>query len=318
MSSWEQRRSGGRAWQLAGIGIAVTGMLLLSAKPILIKLAYEEQATAGAVLVLRMLFSLPFNILVLIVALRRRQVLPSWRDVVPAVLIGVLAYYVAYYLDLLGLELITAQLERLILFCYPTVVVITTAVIRRKMPRLQILLALALTYLGLLLLFGRDVQVGGRDTVIGSAFVFAGAVIFAVGIVASRPVIAKLGSLLFTSLAMLAASGAMMVHVALTAGETHLSEMTSSAVWIILWMTIFTTVLPSFLFSEAVARFGPEPASVIFGAGPIVTSVLAVVVLGEPFTWFHLGGIGLAIVGVIFLNLAETRTRADAAPPPDG
>lgn len=284
-----------------GIALAVVGTLLFSLKPVLIKLAYAEHAAADTVLALRMLFSLPVYLVIGGIALRRKGSRVAPRDIAMAGLVGVFGYYLASYFDLLGLERISAQLERLILFSYPTLVVAATAVLARRMPGGRTLLALGVAYAGLNLLFGRDLRIGGVETAVGAAFVFAATATFAGYLIASRPVIARLGSLLFTSVAMIAASAAIVAHVTVLKGLPGFAA-TGTAVWLILAIAIFSTVLPSFMISEAIARLGPAPTSIVGGIGPVVTSVAAVFVLGEAFTMFHLGGLTLAITGIVLLT----------------
>lgn len=289
-----------------GFACAIVGTLLFSAKPILIKLAYDEQATATTVLALRMAFSLPVYLVVGAIALRRHRPALTPGPVVCSAAIGILGYYGAPYLDLLGLERITAQLERLILFSYPTLVVVATAVIARTMPGVRVVAALALTYAGLLLLFGRDFGIGGRDVAIGAAMVFGAGAMFAGYVVAGRLLIDRLGSMLFTSIAMIGASVAIIIHVSLAGGFGGI-EATPRAVWLIFVIAIPATVVPSYLIAEAIGRIGPSPASIVGGTGPMATSFVAVLVLGEAFTAFHLAGLALAVCGIVLLTTAPSR-----------
>ena len=290
--------------RVGGFVLALAGTALFSMKPVLIKLAFAEGASAETVMALRMGFSLPFYLIVGVIAVRMRPRNVSGRDVLHAAAIGILGYYVASYLDLLGLELISAQLERLILFSYPTFVVIVTAIIAGRWVDWRTIVALLLTYAGLLLLFGRDVGVDGPGTVRGSLLVLCASAVFAAYVMLSKPVIARLGSRLFTCIAMVAASAAISLHVGFSQGFGSV-ETTSMALTLIFVIAVFATVLPSFMISEAIARIGPPPTSIIGSIGPMATSVAAVFVLGEAFTHFHVGGLGLAVAGVLLLTTSR-------------
>lgn len=292
--------------RLVGIVCAISGTILFSLKPVLVKMAYAAGADVDSVMLLRMAFSLPFFALIGIVAVHQRPRSVRFRDVATAVGIGVLFYYGAFYLDLRGLEHISAQLERLILFSYPAMVVMITAFLVRQWVERRILLALALSYAGLLVLFVHDLQFGGEDIILGAALVFAAAVISAVYVVAAKPVITRMGSRLFVCIATLAASVAIFVHVAAGNKLTAVVNVPADAVWIILVMTVTVTVAPAFLVTEAIARLGPSPTSIIGAIGPLATSMVAVAFLGEAFTFYHLGGLGLAVLGATILS----RSRA--------
>ena len=302
--SFDQVRQTADGRRIGGFVLALAGTALFSMKPVLIKLAFAEGASAETVMALRMGFSLPFYLIVGAIAVRMRPRNVSGRDVFHAAVIGMLGYYVASYLDLLGLELISAQLERLILFSYPTFVVIATAVIAGRWVDWRTILALLLTYAGLLLLFGRDVSIDGAGTVKGSMLVLCASAVFAAYVMLSKPVIARLGSRLFTCIAMVAASAAISLHVGLGQGLASI-DTTSTAVGLIFVIAVFATVLPSFMISEAIARIGPPPTSIIGSIGPMATSVAAVLLLGEAFTPFHVGGLALAVAGVLLLTTSR-------------
>ncbi len=300
----EQTRHAADSHRLGGFALALAGTALFSMKPVLIKLAFAEGASAETVMALRMGFSLPFYLVVGVIAVRMRPRNVTGRDVLHATVIGILGYYIASYLDLLGLELISAQLERLILFSYPTFVVVATAIIARRWIDWRTILALMLTYAGLLLLFGRDASIGGSETVRGSLLVLCASAVFAGYVMLSKPVIARMGSRLFTCIAMVAASAAISLHVGFSQGIGSI-DTTSTGVGLIFVIAVFATVLPSFMISEAIARIGPPPTSIIGSIGPMVTSVAAVFVLGEAFTRYHIAGLGLAVAGVLLLTMAR-------------
>jgi drug/metabolite transporter (DMT)-like permease len=128
----------------------------------------------------------------------------------------------------------------------------------------------------------------------------------------SKKHIDRLGSLLFTCISMASATFATLVHSGLVLSFVELggSDINSSdfnnSQWefsyelmaIILLLTFAATVIPSFMISEAVKRIGATNAALTGTVGPIMTSIMAVVILGEIFTFYHGLGMILVILGV--------------------
>ncbi|MEX6725343.1 DMT family transporter [Parapedomonas caeni] len=290
-----------RAYRL-GLLMAMAGTLMLSLKPVLIKIAFAEGASADAVLAYRMLLSLPVFLLVGVHAWRRLEVKPAVRDLVPAMGVGVVGYYVASYLDVVGLQYVSAQLERLTLFTYPGIVVLASAALGRQRIAGRTLLALLLTYGGLLVLFGGDVRAeGSRDVVRGTLLVLASAVAYAIYLMLSGRQIARLGSALFTAVGMSAACVMMIGHIALIDGPAGFVIGATPLAWVAL-VALFSTILPVFLVSAAIGRVGAPVASVVGCSGPVATSLVAVAVLGEPFGPLHAAGLALASAGMLLLG----------------
>jgi drug/metabolite transporter (DMT)-like permease len=298
-----------------GIICAVIGALLFSTKPILIKLAYAEGADAITLLIARMALSLPFYLIIGILALRRRQDPLPPRSAALALGLGVIGYHVASYLDFEGLNHISAQLERMILYIYPTFVAALAWLIHKERPTRRLILALLAAYAGVALVFGHDLSLEGDQVIKGSLLVLASALAFAVYVNGSKGPIATLGPPLFTSIAMIGAIVTLCIQFALTRDVTSaLSSLSADVWWLALVMAIFATVIPSLLVSEGIARLGPSSAAVIGGIGPIATSGFAVLILAEPFTAFHVGGLVLAVFGVSLL--AQTPKPLPGRTPP--
>ena len=214
-----------------------------------------------------------------------------------------LGYYAASYLDLVGLQYVTAQLGRMILYLYPTIVVIWTAVQMRKRPSRRTLFALGLAYLGVLAIFSHDFRVFGDETLRGSFFIVLCAVCFAAYLVLSKPLIEQVGTGLYTSIALLVASAAIVTHYTVTvfagvADFDALHTLSSRAIWICFAIAIFCTVIPTFLTSMALKLVGSSSTSIASMSGPAFTSLIAVLVLQETFTIYHLAGIALIVFGI--------------------
>ena len=292
---------------LIGFLIALAGVGLFSAKPIVVKLMYAEEVGSEVTLALRMAMSAPLYIAI--------GLFGVWRSGAPGLTVnrtlaiigvGLLGYYVASYLDLLGLEYIPAQIERMVIFTYPVFVALIGFILFREKLSLWGWLALALAYLGIASALLGDVQLSGSIDLRGVALCLASAICFAGYIVLSKRLIQAVGAQLFTSIAMTAASVGILVQILVT---DHIGDLAVSETVLGLGVinAVFCTVLPSYLASMAIGRLGGQTFSVIGSAGPVITSVLAVGILGEVFGWFHALGLALVISGIVILQRSQTK-----------
>jgi drug/metabolite transporter (DMT)-like permease len=287
----------------SGFIYGLSGATLFSIKPVLVKLAYAQGIDTVTLMTLRMMIALPFYVAVGLWVLLRRQhsTIDFKNNIVPTMLIGVLGYYLASYFDLLGLTLITAQLERLILFTYPTMVVVLGAVFFHQPVSNKIWVALLLTYTGVASIVAHDMSGLGGKVIDGAALVLVSALCFALFMLLSKAQISQIGSRLFTSIAMSAASIAIISHFCLTQSFDQLI-VSNDVLLIVFGIAFISTVLPSFLISAAISSIGPGQTSLIGSVGPMITALLAVMVLGEEFTRYHALGMTLVIAGVAQLR----------------
>jgi drug/metabolite transporter (DMT)-like permease len=195
---------------------------------------------------------------------------------------------------------ITAQFERLILFTYPTFVALIGYWLFQERLGPAHLAALALTYVGLTVIFVHDLASFGDQVVTGTILVLVCSLAYALYLLWSKAKIARMGSGLFTAISMIAAIPALIVHFSVT---NHIGDLAvpMPVIWYSLGMAVISTVIPSYLFAEAIARIGPAPASVTGGSGPLFTTVLSVWLLGEAFTIWHAGGMALVVAGILVL-----------------
>jgi drug/metabolite transporter (DMT)-like permease len=306
-------RGGMNQSMLKGYLYAGAGAALFSTKAIFIKLAYREEVNASLMLALRMAFALPVFVAVGIYAVNRlrkeSKPLPRarlWRN---AILIGFIGYYLSALLDFEGLVYISAQLERLVLFTYPIFVMFLGFMFFGQRLRLLGLVAAAITYAGLMLVFLIDLPEGGRNTVIGTALVLACAVTFALYQLLAKNIIAAMGSLLFTSAAMTSSAVACLAHhivVSRSLDFTASPRFTAYAAA----TALFATVLPSFFVNAGLARISAQATSMIATFSPILTIALAVAVLGESFTLADAAGSALVIAGVLLYALTDKKQPA--------
>jgi drug/metabolite transporter (DMT)-like permease len=282
--------SSGIYW--AGPLCAVFGVLGFSFKAILVKLAYVHGfVDATTLLALRMLYSAPLFAAMAWWAGRQPHARPlESRDWIALACLGFIGYYFSSLLDFIGLQYIGVSLERLILFIYPTIVVVLSA--------------LLVCYGGIALAFVHDVRVTGdrSGTLLGGALVFASAFTYAAYIVGSTRFIARLGSLRFVAIAMLMSTAFILVQFALTRPLAALAA-PAPIQWISIAMALFSTVLPTWLAAEAIRRLGPNSASLIGSLGPVFTIGLGVLILDEQVNTLQLIGAALVLAGVALVTL---------------
>lgn len=310
----EHDRSATRRW--IGPACAVLGVLGFSVKAILIKLAYAWHPIDGlTLLALRMIFSAPFFAVLAWWATRRAEGTPlravDWRNLL---WLGFIGYYVASLLDFLGLMYITAALERLVLFLYPTMVVLLSALLLGKPITRRSVVALVLSYAGILLVFAHDLAVGGSARALwtGSALVFGSALFYSLYLVHAGGVIERLGPLRFVSWGMLASTGFVLLQFFLTR-DAALLLVPLPVYALSLAMAVFSTVLPTLLIAEAIRRIGANASSLIGSLGPVFTIGLGVVVLDEPVHLVQLAGAALVLLGVTLVTRGPEPRRAAPA-----
>lgn len=285
----------------AGILLALAGCILFSLKPILIKIAYQYGGDATSIMALRAISSLPLFVVIFIILCRtasnRAKVS---RHGAKAMLIGVLGYYCASYLDIASLAFITAQLERLLIFLFPTFVVLISWAFYHQVPTKPVILSALLGYLGIGFIFFHDFQTLGDSILQGSMLAIASALVFACYLVWSKPLISALGSPLFTSIGMTSAGIAILLHLRLSSAT--MAHWSQELISVGLLLGIFCTVLPSYLIAAAMARLSPTQLSLTSNIGPAITAAAAVLILGEAFTIWHAIGMALVVFSVYTMN----------------
>jgi drug/metabolite transporter (DMT)-like permease len=307
----------GAAW--SGPTFAVVGVLGFSFKAILIKLAYAwSTVDATTLLTLRMLYSAPLFLAMAWWAGRGAPPLTR-RDLAALAWLGFIGYYLASLLDFLGLAYISASLERLVLFLYPTIVILLTALLHRTRIAMRDVVAVAISYAGILVAFSQDLTIAQdpHDTLVGGGLVFASAVFYALYLVQSRATISRLGSMRFVAWAMIASTACIVAHYATTHPWPALAvpariHMLSAT------MAVVSTVVPVWMVAEAIRRIGANASSLIGSFGPVFTIGLGALILGEPVTPVQLLGAALVLGGVAVVTLRPKTSAAAAASVRDG
>ncbi|MGF1681188.1 DMT family transporter [Photobacterium minamisatsumaniensis] len=286
---------------LRGMCLALLGALLFSIKPVLIKIAYLNGGDATSIMTLRALSSLPIYLVVLFLLCRNNEVrqkvrLHGWQ----AALVGILGYYLASYLDIVALSFISAQLERLLIFLFPSLVVAISWLWFGQRPTRSTIIAVCIGYSGIALIVAHDVTSLGQQVWVGSALAIASALVFAIYLILSKGIIAKMGSQLFTSIGMGSAGIAIICHLLLS--DSQVTEWSYPLIILGITLGIFCTVIPSYLMAAAMAELSPTQFSLTANIGPVITALAAVIVLGEVFTVFHGLGMGLVVYSVYHIN----------------
>lgn len=291
--------SGYRGW---GITFAVIGVLAFSFRPILIKLCYAAHPVSPTTLLfLRMALSLPF-FLAIGWWLRNQEPRLTRRDWAGIAGLGFLGYYAASFLDFIGLQWVGAGVGRLILYLFPTLVVMMSFLFLKTVPTRRELVALVLSYAGIALVLSNQVHGENRLFALGAALVFASALCYAGYLVAGSQVVKRVGSMRFTAYSTAVATlPAVLQFLVLESSE---SLQLPGVVWgyAILLATV-VTVVPLFLQAEALKRIGANHFAVIGAVGPVSVAVTSALGLDEPFTVIQALGGALVIFGVLLVSL---------------
>ena len=289
--------SSARKQFLIGLLIAIVGAVLFSTKVIVAKLIYRYEVDAVTLIAFRMMFSLPFFILIAVWRARTAQPLSN-AERGQIVILGLLGYYLSSFL---GLQYISAGLERLILFLTPSFVLLLTVFLMKKKITAIEWAALGTSYLGTVLVFVHDVRIGGSNVTIGSLFVLGSAISYAVYLLASGELVRRVGALRLVAYAMCVSSFACIAQFFILRPASMLMQPTE-VYSLSMTNAFFCTVLPVFMTMIAVDRIGAATASQAGMIGPVSTLFLAAWVLGEPITSIQLAGTALVLCRIYLLS----------------
>ena len=290
---------------LGGVIICFFGAICFSTKAIFVKLAYREtQVDAVSLLALRMIFSLPFFLVSAWWSSAKSENVPfTWKQWLAVAGIGCLGYYISSLLDFLGLQYVTAGIERLILFVYPTLVLLMSAfILKVKIKPIQ-WLALVITYAGLMLAFWGEVRFDNQSQTfyLGVILIFVCAVTYAMYIVGSGQLIPAIGAAKFNSYAMSFAALAVVLHF-LFVNDNSLFNLDKQVYLYSFLMAIIGTVIPSYLVAIGIKRVGSGNAAIIGSVGPVSTIVQASFFLQEPIHLLQLVGTAFILGGVLMIS----------------
>lgn len=290
-----------------GIAIGVLGIVLFSSKAVMVKLAYNYKVDAISILLLRMLFSFPFYIIIAYLYRNQNNMVQiKHKDYAWVIFFGFVGYYLASYFDFVGLTYIKASLERIILFLYPTIVLLLNRLfLKQPITKIQSG-AIGLTYLGIIIAFSDEVAISGSDTYLGGFFILLSAITYASYLVGSGWLIPKFGVVKFTAYAMLVSCICVFVHYGFIS-KTDLFGYSWEVYFLGFLIAVFATVIPSFLVSTSIKMISSSNFAIVAGIGPISTIILASIFLGESLTLLQFFGALVVIVGILLISFSKKK-----------
>ncbi|MBP6385839.1 MAG: DMT family transporter [Pseudarcicella sp.] len=295
-----------------GVLLAVFGAVFFAGKAVIVKYCFiHYKVDTIGLLALRMLFSAPLYLIVLWLEpkknLTNSPTTLQKKDWFYVILAGTMGYYLASFFDFWGLQYVTAGIERLVLFVYPTIVVLLGAIVFRKKITRNQYIALFITYLGVFLAFFPEIFLTHKvqkNLFLGSFLVFLSAFTYAVYLVVCGKVIPKFGTIRFTCYAMLVSTVLILTHHSIVNTQS-LGGYESNIYLFAILMAVVCTVIPSFMITEAIKRIGSSNTSIIGSIGPITTIVLAVCFLDETFDIWQILGTITVVCGVLLISLSK-------------
>jgi drug/metabolite transporter (DMT)-like permease len=282
-----------------GLALAMAGAIAFSGKAIIVKLAYRYGVDAVTLIAYRMLFALPLFAALAWWAGRGNAALTR-RDWAVVTGLGFSGYYLASFLDFAGLAYITASLERLILYLNPTLVLAIGALVFKRRVSGRQITALAVSYCGVLLVFGHEMAFRGSHTVLGAGLVFASAVSYAIYLVASGEEVKRIGALRLTGLATSVACLFCIVQFIVLRPMSAL-VVAPQVLWLSVLNATLCTFAPVLMVMMAIERIGAPVAAQTGMIGPLSTILMGIVILGEPFTGWVVAGTVLVLSGIWLL-----------------
>lgn len=280
--------------------MAALGSVLFSGKAILIKLAFTYGANPETLIALRMLMALPLFWGIYWWQARKQGMSPLTRqDQMKIFALGFAGYFLSSYLDFLGLQYISVGLERIVLYLTPTIVLlISYFVLNKSIGRLQ-WYALAVGYLGVIVVFIQDASSTGTMAVLGMLLVFTSACSYAIYMIGSGEMVKRVGSVRLVVYAS-SASALLSVIQILIYDPAAIFSQAYQIYWLSLLNASLCTVIPMLLIMIAINRIGSPLVAQAGILGPVSTLFMGWIVLSEPITWTQIGGMSL-VIGAMWL-----------------
>ena len=287
----------------AGLALAFFGAIAFSGKAIIVKLAYRHGVDAVTLLMLRMLFALPIFALMAWWASRGQAPLTRG-DWIGVAGLGFSGYYLSSFLDFVGLQYVTASLERLILYLNPTMVMLLGWLLYRRKIRTLHAVGMAVSYCGVLLVLGRELSFEGRQVAWGAFLVFASTITYALYLVYSGELVLRLGSLRLVGLATSVACVCCVAQFLLLRPLDAALTVAPAVIWLSVLNAVLCTALPVLMVMMAIERIGPALAAQTGMVGPLSTIIMGALILDEPFTAWIAAGTALVIAGIYVFSRA--------------
>ncbi len=282
--------------------LATFGAIAFSGKAIIVKLAYRYGVDAVTLIMYRMLFALPIFAVMAWWASRGKAALTrkDWQGVL---WLGFTGYYLASFLDFAGLAYISASLERLILYLNPTLVLLLGLVLYRRRISAAQIMGMAISYSGVVLVFGHEITLLGPEAAWGALLVFLSAVSYAIYLVYSGEMVKRLGALRLVGLATTVACLCCILQFVLLR-PLSAAAVAPEVIWLSVLNATLCTAAPVLMVMMAIERIGASMAAQTGMVGPMSTILMGVLILGEPFTAWVAAGTVLVIAGIFVFSRA--------------
>ena len=291
---------------VAGLVLAVVGAFAFSGKAIIVKLAYRHGVDAVTLIMLRMLFALPVFVIMAWWASRGKPAL-SRQDWWGVLGLGFTGYYLASFLDFAGLQYISASLERLILYLNPTLVLLLGWMLYRRHATRRQVMGMSISYAGVVLVFGHEITLQGKDAAWGALLIFLSAATYAMYLVYSGELVKRLGALRLVGLASTVACLCCILQFVLLR-PLSLEGIAPQVMWLSLLNASACTVAPVLMVMMAIERIGPGLTAQTGMIGPMATITMGVLILDEPFTLWVAAGTALVLAGIyIFTRTPQAK-----------
>lgn len=285
--------------KIIGIVYVIISAILFSSKGVIIKSAYSKGLDSITFLMFRMVFSFPFYVAILFFYTSNSDYKSTPKELLLVVILGLSGYYLSSLLDFYGLEYVSAGLERLILFIYPTLTTLIGLFFFHKKVGKIVFLSLILTYIGIFGVVAYDISTQGSEIIKGVVYIVACAAIFAVYLVFSDDLVHKFGTIRYTCLVMITASVGVFVQYLIQRNVQDLFYFSTKVYVLGFVLAFFCTVIPSFLMNEGIKRIGASSMAVTATLGPVWTLFLANFILGEPIYAIQIAGTVLVVAGIL-------------------
>lgn len=289
--------------KVIAIILALVGAIMFSSKAVVVKLSYEYKIDSLSLLLLRMGFSLPIYIIIAFIkpnnSVNKKH---SYKDWFNLIFLGVIGYYFASYLDFQGLQYITASLERLVLFIYPTITTVLAFIYLKRAISVYKIIAIVFTYIGIGVAFlGKDHHNIKDDFWLGVGLIFASAITFSIYLVGSEKIIPKFGVKRFTTYCMIVSCISVLIHFGIKS-DIDITSFPWQVYALGGVIAIFNTVLPSYMMSASIKIIGSSTTAVLSSVGPISVIILGYLLLDEQISYFQIAGTFIVIIGVIIMS----------------
>ncbi len=285
-------------------------------KGVLIKLSFVANADPLTVLALRMAFAFPVFLLCALVLNWKADAVLSKQEWASILGFGFIGYYFSPLVNFAGLQYVSVGLERMLLYTYPTFVVMGGLFFFRERVSPLTWIAVGLTYVGIVVAYSGEVSADGetRLVVFGSVLILLSALTYSFFVLFSRKLLERLGAIRFTANVLCVSCLFTFIHYGVMGGYAALDRVGPQAYRYALLLAIFGTVVPSFLLGIGLRRAGAQRFAVLSTIGPVATVLLAWAFLGEAVNGYQLAGLAITLSGGVMVSLSKSKGVKSSTP----